>query len=178
MFNLDFNGNYILGFYDTYAAGIDHLVIKSNIYINCGVTLLNLKKLREDNKTLELFNVANTDIKLPNVDQTLLNYLLYPKIGRLPCKFGTWNFADRSDIELYLSKLRTKVPIEELEEGMKNPGVVHSVLCYPKIWSNQTITNCDNKPNCSCRKFFNIWHSFAKQKDYYEEIIKFTGTLN
>ena len=85
MFNLDFNGNYLLGFYDTYAAGIDHLVIKSNIYINCGVTLLNLKKLREDNKTLELFNVANTDIKLPNVDQTLLNYLLYPKIGRLPC---------------------------------------------------------------------------------------------
>ena len=87
MFNLDFNGNYLLGFYDTYAAGIDHLGIKSNIYINCGVTLLNLKKLREDNKTVELFNVANTNIKLPNVDQTLLNYLLYPKIGRLPCKF-------------------------------------------------------------------------------------------
>ena len=103
MFNLDFDDNYILGFYDVNAAGIDYLGIKSNVYINSGVILLNCKKVREDNKTVELFNVANSNIKLINVDQSLLNYLLYPKIGRLPSKFGTWNFANRDDIELYLS---------------------------------------------------------------------------
>ena len=183
MFNLDFDDNYILGFYDVNAAGIDYLGIKSNVYINSGVILLNCKKVREDNKTVELFNVANSNIKLINVDQSLLNYLLYPKIGRLPSKFGTQNFANRDDIELYLSKLRTKVPIEELEEGIKNPGIVHSCLCYPKLWSNKTIytkglSNCDKRHDCSCKKYFDLWHSFAKQTDYYEEIIKFTGTMN
>jgi len=184
MFTLDFNDNYILGFYDVIAHGVDNLGIKSSIYINSGVILLNLKKIREDNKTIELFNVANSNnTKLPNVDQTLLNYILYPKIGRLPCKFGTWNFADRDDIELYLSKLRTKVPIEELEEGIKNPGIVHSCLCYPKIWSNKTkytkgLSNCDKRHDCSCKKYFDLWHSFANQTDYYEEILNFTGTMN
>ena len=180
MYNLDFNDNYVLGFYDVLSHGVDYLGLKSNIYINAGVTLFNLKKIKEDNKTMELINMANSNIKLNNVDQTIINYVLYPKIGRLPCKFGTFNFADKSDIEYYLSKLRTKIPIEELEEGIKNPAIVHSVLCYPKIWSVKTeyqkwLTKCGERHNCSCQKYIDIWHSFAKKTEYYEEIAKLTG---
>ena len=113
--------------------------LKSNIYINSGVTLFNLKKIGEDNKTLELIDLSNNNTDLRRVDQAAINYLLYSKIGRLPSKFGIFNLEYKSEIELYLSRLRTKIPIEELEEALKNPAIIHSVLSYPKIWSIKTI---------------------------------------
>jgi lipopolysaccharide biosynthesis glycosyltransferase len=61
---------------------IDYLGIRSEKYINSGVILFNLKKVREDriiNKIIDLIN--NKKISLHKDDQTLLNYLLYPKIG-------------------------------------------------------------------------------------------------
>ena len=70
MYNLDFNDNYILGVYDYIINGVDYLGIKSEIYINAGAILLNLKKMREDNKTFELLNLTNSNIKLKLVDQT------------------------------------------------------------------------------------------------------------
>lgn len=39
--------------------GVDYLGIKSNIYINSGITLFNLKKLRKDNKAFEFLNLTN-----------------------------------------------------------------------------------------------------------------------
>ena len=67
-----------------------------------------------------------------------------------------------------------------IEEAIKNPTVVHNTLCYPKLWSidaaYQTMyTNCGERHNCSCKRDFDIWHSFARQTDYYDEIVKFTG---
>ena len=76
MFNLDFNDNYVLGLLDRISNGVDYLGIKSNIYICAGVTLFNLKKIREDNKTIELINMAKSHIHLDKVDQTLINYVL------------------------------------------------------------------------------------------------------
>jgi len=166
--------------YDFLSYGVDYLGLKSNSYINAGVILLNLKKMREDKKVIEFINLTNSKKQLVNYDQTLFNYLLYPKIGRMPSKYSIFNFADKSDIEVYLRSLRTKVPIEEIEEALKNPTVVHNTLCYPKIWSNNTVyqtsyTNCGARHNCSCQRDFNLWHSFARQTDYYDEIAKFTG---
>ena len=157
MYNLDFNDNYIFGMYDFLSYGVDYLGLKSNSYINAGVILLNLKKMREDKKVIEFINLTNSKKQLVNYDQTLFNYLLYPKIGRMPSKYSIFNFADKSDIEVYLRSLRTKVPIEEIEEALKNPTVVHNTLCYPKIWSNNTVyqtsyTNCGARHNCSCQR--------------------------
>ena len=87
MYNLNFNDNYILGIYDILNDGIDYLGIKSEIYINSGVILLGLKKLRDDKKVFEFVNLIDSGKQLKNEDQTVINYLLYPKIGRLPSKF-------------------------------------------------------------------------------------------
>ena len=46
MYSLYFSDNYVLGIYDFLSDGVDYLGIKSNIYINTRVILLNLKKLR------------------------------------------------------------------------------------------------------------------------------------
>ena len=59
MYNLDFNDNYILGIYDILADGVDYLGLRSEIYINSGTILLNLKKLRDDNKIIEFMNEFN-----------------------------------------------------------------------------------------------------------------------
>ena len=179
MYNLDFNNNYILGFYDVISNGVDYLGLKTNIYINCGVILLNLKKLRDDNKTINLVKMTESKMILKNVDQTVLNYFLYPNIGRLPSRYGIFNFEDDSDLEVYLNILRTKIPIEELKNSLNNPAIIHFVWCYPKPWYNNSsyipnYTFCKERNNCSCEKYHDIWHSFAKKTDYYDKIKNLT----
>ena len=180
MFNLNFNDNYILGIYDYLSGGVDYLGIKSNIYINSGVILLNLKKIREDKKTIEFVNLTKSNIKI--YDQTVINFVLYPKIGRLPSKYAIFNFEDTADIKLYVNCLRTKINLKEIEDALKKPVIIHNVLCYPKLWFFNSVyqkyfTKCEQRKNCSCKKYYDIWHSFAKKTDYYKEIANFTGVI-
>lgn len=180
MYNLDFHDNYILGFYDVLVDGVDYLGINSSTYINAGITLLNLKKFRSEKICFDIIKLLNSNLKFIKADQTFLNYLLYPKIGRLPSKYGIFNFEDKSDLMLYLNLLRKKVPLDELEDALKNPGIVHFVLCSPKPWHPNSLyfkeyTNCSQRLNCSCSKYFNIWHSIAKETYYYRKIALFTG---
>jgi lipopolysaccharide biosynthesis glycosyltransferase len=165
----------MLGFCDVFSAGIDYLGIKSTIYINAGVALFNLEKMRKDNKTFELLNLTNSNVSLISVDQTALNFVLYPKIGRLPSKFCIFNFEDNSDLNFYLKLIRTKVPLEELKEAFNKPAIIHFQLCYPKPWFYNSLykkeyTNCGQRHNCSCAKYFDLWHSIANNTDYYEEM--------
>ena len=44
MYNLNFQNNYVLGFYNFLVDGVDYLGIKSTVYINAGIILLNLKQ--------------------------------------------------------------------------------------------------------------------------------------
>jgi lipopolysaccharide biosynthesis glycosyltransferase len=180
VYNLDFNDNYVLGIYDYISRGIDYLGIKSNIYINSGVILLNLKKIREDRKIVNILNMTQSNIKLYNVDQTVINFIFYPKIGRIPSKYVIFNFEDIDDINIYLKYLRTKISIKEIEESLKNPVIIHNIICYPKVWFinsvyRKRVTNCIKRNNCSCKRYYDKWHYFAKKTDYYKEILKFTS---
>ena len=181
MYNLNFDGNYVLGFYDVIPNAVDYLGINSTKYINAGVILLDLEKIIKDNKTKEIIDLTtNTDFKLNNYDQTVINYLFYPKIGRLPSKYGLFNFGDKNDLIKYNNIIRTKIPIEELEDALNNPGVVHLVLCWPKAWlitSNYRIcyTRCTERNDCRCKKYFDLWHFYANKTEYYERIASFTG---
>ena len=175
MYQLEFNDNYILGILDVLTDGIDDLGIKSEKYINSGVILLNLEKIRNDNKIYELINMTNSDIKYHNLDQTILNYVFYPKIGILPSKFGIWNYSDKKDIQIYLSHLRTKINSNELEESFLNPSIIHTVLCVPKICHKNSyyrtdLTSCKKSGNCFCEKYQNLWYYYANKTDYYENI--------
>ena len=147
---------------------------------NSGTILLNLKKLRDDNKIIEFMNLTDSNKQLNNVDQTVFNYVLHPKIGRLSSKYAMFNYEEKSDLLLYISRLRTKITLEEMEEAVKNPTIIHYVICWPKVWSahavSQTwVSTCAQRHNCSCQKEHDLWHSFAKQTDYYDEIAYFTG---
>ena len=164
MYYSDFNNNYVLGALGIASWGLDYLGIKSNNWINCGVLLLNLKKIREENKCLDLLNITNIGKNWKHDDNTVINYALYPYIGKLPVKYGIWNFYDKKDIEKYSNFLRKKINISEMEEARKDPGVIHNVLCNPKPWNFptnyiKTVTTCEKRNNCSCIKFlfFFFW---------------------
>ena len=178
MYELPLNDNYILGILDYVRDGIDFLGIKSEKYINSGVILLDLKKIRNDNKIYQLINMTKTEKSFDGHDQTIINYVFYPKIGILPSKFAIWNFSDKKDIQIYLSLIRTKIDINELEESFLNPTIIHNVLCWPKIFFPSTrysedLTTCRERGNCFCEKYHNLWYYYANKTDYYDNITHF-----
>ena len=63
--------------------------------------------------------------------------------------------------------------MSELEDALNNPGIIHFILCKPKPWFPNSdymkeFTSCEERNNCSCAKYSNIWHSIANLTDYYE----------
>ena len=181
MYQAQLNNNYILGTLDVYSGGIDYLGIKSDKYINAGVLLINLDKLRKDQKFIDLIKMAKYHPNLCNHDQTVINYVLYPHIGLLPYKFGLLNFQSKSDIEQkYIKIIRQKINVTELINAYENPSLIHLVFCFPKAWYptsqyTSSFTMCNEMKDCNCTKYFNLWHEFAKDTPYYNEIINYVG---
>ena len=178
MYHIDFNDNYVLGVLDYFSYGIDYLGINSKIYINAGVILLNLDKIRKNKKIYDLIKILNSNMFLHAHDQTLINYVFYPNIGIIPSKYAIFNFYDEKDIDIYLSIIRTKINKNKLIKGLKDPTIVHHVLCLPKLWSiknNYLAFSSCHKRKCTCQKYHKLWHNFAKNTYYYDEILKFTN---
>ena len=176
LYQINFNDNYIMGILDYFSYGIDYLGINSTIYINSGVILLNSEKIRNDKMYYKILNITNSNMRIRHADQTVLNYVLYPKIGRIPYKYTIFNYNIESDTEVYLKALRTKINITELIEAVKDPTLIHYVSCYPKMWNSKakyTIDKCKERKNCSCEGPQNIWYSFANKTLYYKEIVKY-----
>jgi len=178
MYQTPFNNNYVLGFLDIISGGIDYLGIPSEKYINAGVLLMNLEKIRNDNKHFELLYMAQSYRQLKHHDQTVINYILYPYIGILPYKYGLFNFPSEFDIKyLYLKNIRQNLNITELIEALNNPSIMHFVLCYPKIWYENTkyngfSTRIGTIYKSSCKKFHKVWIKYAKKTLFYYEIKK------
>ena len=62
--------------------------------------------------------------------------------------------------------------VEEIEEAMKNPTIIHHISCNPKVWYKDSAYHSWSikSNNRSCRKYFDIWHSFARQTNYFDQI--------
>jgi lipopolysaccharide biosynthesis glycosyltransferase len=178
MYQIELKDNYVYGILDFFAYGIDYLGIKSEKYINDGVIILNLEAIRKDKKIYDLINSIESKMILNNQDQTLINFVFYPKIGIIPSKYVIFNHFDESDVEVYSKKLRTKINISEIIQSLKEPTIVHTCLCWPKIWSfnsklQESFSNCKYRNNCSCQKYHNLYYYYAKKTKYYKNIINF-----
>ena len=179
MYEVKLNDNYVLGNLDFQSNGIDYLGIKSKKYINSGVLLLNLEKIRNNNKFIHLLNITINNTKLIHQDQTIINFILYPKIGILPSKYSIWNFNDKLDIMKYSKHLRIEININEFEMSLNDPTIIHNVLCWPKLWFSNTkydegLTACKKRNNCNCKKYSDLWHFYARKTNYYNEILYFS----
>ena len=178
MFQLSFKDNYVLGFLDILSGAVDYLGLKSEKYINAGIILINLEKIRKDRKHYELLYMALNHKNLKHHDQTIINYVLYPNIGILPCKYGIFNYPTLFDIKyIYLKNIRQNIDLTELEEAVKDPTIMHFVLCYPKVWFenskfNGVSTRDGTLYNRKCEKFHKIWMKYAKLSPFFKEIKK------
>ena len=176
LYQTSFNGNYVLGSLDMTSNSLDYLGIKSDRYINAGVLLINLDKIRKDNKHIGIIKMALFHRNLRSHDQTVINYIFYPNIGLLPFKYGLFNFQSESDLEnKYMNIIRQKLDIKELIKAFNDPGIMHLLVCHPKVWMrnpkfSKRVTICQEKNDCDCSKYHDIWYEYAKNTSYFEEI--------
>ena len=177
MYQLSFNDSYVLGNLDMLFNGLDYLGIKSDKYINGGVLLLNLDKIRKDKKHIDIIEMGVNHQNLKNHDQTVINYVLYPNINLLPFKYGVFNFQSESDIEnIFMKMIRQKIDVNEFIKAFRDPGIIHFLVCHPKVWGknptfSKRVTLCKQKNDCDCSKYHDMWYEFAKNTSYYKEII-------
>ena len=116
---------------------------------------------------------------LRHVDQTVINYVLYPYIGILPFKYGILSFQSKIDIEnKYIKLIRQKINVKDILKAFEDPSIIHLVLCVPKPWYKNSkftpaYTMCQKIHDCNCTKYHNLWHEYAKSTYYYNEILDF-----
>jgi lipopolysaccharide biosynthesis glycosyltransferase len=93
-----------------------------DFFINAGVLLMNLEKMRKDNIEQKCLEKVG-DKKLRD-DQLILNFICYPKIAFLPCK---WNVMP-GDVVSYRGPLRRYdifYSPGELDDAWANPAIFH-----------------------------------------------------
>lgn len=110
-----------------------------NHYINAGVLLLNLQKIREDGLTDKFFQLAKKNYK--SEDQDVLNVACYGKIKCLPYRFNVQNkYMGEESAEKY--KLSMVIPNDEIMEAQKNPVIIHFAN-QVKPWQDYEIWGAD-----------------------------------
>ena len=166
MYNLPFNGNFVLGypFHTPYI--IDKLGINSKFYINGRVILLNIREIRKYNKDIELLKyTADKNKKVLFLEQDTLNYVFYGKIGFLPLKYGIYLYGNFTS---YMENLRVNLNMTELKNAIDDPSIVHFCCCNPKIW-NKT-TEHERGFNHICKRYQKEFYYYANKTDYYFDI--------
>ena len=170
MFNLPFNNNYILGypFHTPWMVTINHKHPK--IYINAGVLLININKIRRDNKDFELIDFTRKYSKrLFFLEQDGINFVYYKKMGLLPLKYGVYLYGNITDFKKkYLYKLKIKIDLNELKKAIDEPSIVHLCCCNPKVWYRKT--KHENKFNHICKRYQREFYFYANKTKYYDNI--------
>ena len=166
MYNLPFNGNFVLGypFHTPYI--IDKLGINSKFYINGRVILLNIREIRKYNKDIELLKyTVDKNKKVLFLEQDTLNYVFYGKIGFLPLKYGIYLYGNFTS---YMENLRVNLNMTELKNAIDDPSIVHFCCCNPKIW-NKT-TKHERGFNHICKRYQKEFYYYTTKTGYYFDI--------
>ena len=171
LYNLPFNDNYVLGYPSHDAKYISLLIDNVKIYINVGILLINIKKIREDNKDIELleYTFDKTEI-LAFPEQDAMNVVFYGKIGILPLKYGVLLY----DLNVYDNKIKSRIKVKidrnEMKNAIEDPSIIHFSLCNPKVWYPSS-KNYYGK-NYICKKYYNIFYYYANKTEFYSDIYK------
>ena len=171
MYNLEFNDNYLLGYPYHTADSLDKWDPDNfKIYVNGGVLLFNIHKIRKDNMDLELLLFHGVNYTRTNFfEQDSLNYIYKNKIGLLPLKYGVYLFGNIEEYKKeYLYKMRIDINLTELENAIEKPSIVHLCCCNPKVWYKST--RQEKGFNHICERFQKEFYFYANKTKYYKEI--------
>lgn len=110
IWSLDISDYYMAGVSDTYISDIGYkkkMGFDDDLYVNAGVLLFNLDKIRKDNKVEELFrNTLELANDIEYQDQDILNITFKGKIFKLPQKY---NYTFRDVVSNSKKELRNSV---------------------------------------------------------------------
>jgi lipopolysaccharide biosynthesis glycosyltransferase len=173
MLNLDMENNIMLGFVDNSYHLAEEFGIVTYKYIVSGVLLINLKKIRKENITQQFFDfIDKYHDKLSQEDQTVINIVLYGRIGFLPPKFGIWNFIDKNAVLDHNSYKNRHLGIKaykesEILKAWNLPSIIHFVRSKP--WKAKT--------KHTHILFHEDWWKYAKMTDEYKNILSNYGNF-
>ena len=171
MYNLEFNDNYLLGYPYHTADSLDKWDPDDfKIYVNGGVLLFNINKIRKDNMDLKLLLFHGVNYTRTHfLEQDSLNYVYKNKIGLLPLKYGVYLFGNIEEYKKeYLYKMRIDINFTELENAIEKPSIVHLCCCNPKVWDKNT--RQEKGFNHVCERFQKEFYFYANKTKYYKEI--------
>ena len=170
MYNLPFNGNYVLGYPFHDSNKIDKYVNNATYYINGGVILFNNELIRKDNKDLELLKFTlDNNRNLWFLEQDSINIVFYEKVGILPLKYGIYMYGTVESFEKSIQiRIRFKLNRTEVIEALKDPSLVHFSCCNPKVWYR--VSNNEFGVNEICERFHDEFYFYANKTDYYSNI--------
>lgn len=148
LFNTEMGNNYIAG------VKAPAYIIKSEYhenrlkipdatgYINAGVLLMNLRKIREDGLTKRFVDLSKQNYQ--SQDQDVINVACYGKILTLPLKYNVMTkypaFFDHNH-KTY-KKLEDIYGADEINSAIKNPVIIHYADKL-KPWDDPTIKMAD-----------------------------------
>lgn len=133
-------------------------------YVNAGVLLMNLKKMREDNVTQQFLKLLPCNMLAQ--DQDIINSVCYGKIVYLPfcynvmTKYANWSVREYEDLFTY----------EELLDAWNQPQIIHFADRI-KPWSSMECVMSDYWWNV-CRNS-PMWDSFYKkmEKEFFYSLV-------
>lgn len=130
-------------------------------YVNAGVLLMNLKKMRQDNieQKFNEFTPRIEEMNLSGADQDTINSVCYEKIYTLPLKY---NAMTKYPITIENGYKKSKACQDcytrnEFEEAKTNPVIIH-YADRKKPWNNYSIP------------FGDFWWEYAQKTDCFKEI--------
>ena len=170
MYNYPFNDNYILGHPFFTPQAVDRFEINATHYINGGCLLFNIEKIRKDKKDFDLlqFTIKRND-RLRFREQDSINYILYPKIGFLPLKYGMYMIPTKKKFtHIATEHVRSTLNLTEGYEAIKDPAIIHFSCCWPKLWNNATRNVFKHKE--TCLRYQNEFYYYANKTKYYSFI--------
>ena len=121
-------------------------------YINAGVLLMNLKKLRQDTMSKKFLDLIKA--KYHDQDQDILNVACYGKIKILPFKYNLMTKYEKMFDQCIGAKVYAQ---SEIDEAIENPVIVHYADKI-KPWQNLSVY------------FGEHWWMFARKLPFYEQM--------
>ena len=169
LYNLPFNNNYILGAPSPIHSFPQNFTKNSTIYVNIGVSLINIEKIIKDNK---IFNFLDFLMKNTNsfylLEQDSILYYFSPNIGYLPYKYGMFLI----DINNYKNlNFQKKYNLTEISNAINDPSIIHLVFCDPKVWTPKT-KSIFSIPHI-CQIYQQKFYFYAKKTNYYSKIFNY-----
>lgn len=173
LYNINVDNYYVAGVKDAgvQRKGQDHAnflgIPTIDHYINSGVLLMNLDKMRKDNIEKK-FNdfmpvINNAGARQVHHDQDIINAVCFGKILILPFKFNLQVALRNLNYDEYMSNNKRNAifkncyTFDEWTEGCENPVLIHFVSEKP--WKKGKKI-----------KFFSKWMDYAKNTNFFDEI--------